>query len=545
MSHPAGPATTPAMDGLLLGRLLVRPKPREGEHRGGHWLRVAHANGLREPRWLLDSVANRPQTMVRVCPLCLCETDGFWHSAWLDGHKPWCELHRVWLVDRCESCGRALRWSHVGFHRCGCGSDLRDAGTRPLPSAVESAMSQAPVSVLLWLGALSKHGLAGKPLKRASRRTLGEATELIERGAGLVGNWPKAFFGMLDHHRLGAGTTGEGSLHLVNDALPGLRKRIGKLRDSDWRSAVDSALGEYVGASLRTLAPLVGRNAPDSRPPSVMKMARELRVRPERLSAALDQLPDGGVTRRKTAGGRCRRIATPEALATAKALLAARITMQQAARMLALTPARVRQLVADHRLPMMGGKLDRDAVLALRMTMTCRAIGDGPPVDAVTFEHALRYWIPVDRTGLLIDALRSGALTVHVERPADRGQTLMLSLGQVREWSATQPNDGRGWLTIPEVASQLALKQEVVYHLVRVGLLASESVRAARRTAGVVTRAALCDFEARFEPLVRAATRAGISRRRGLEWAKAGGVSLVSGPQIDGGRQYFVEVVPR
>lgn len=537
-------AKVPTIDRLLSARLLVRPRRREGEHNGGYWLRLANANGLRQPRWLLDPAATRAQAMVRVCPLCLGEADGFWRDEWFDGQRAWCALHHVWLADCCEACGRTLRWSDVGFDRCSCGSDLRELGARPVPHSVEASIRSVPVSVLLWLGALSKHGLTGKPLKRASRRTLAEAIDLIELGADLVGDWPGSFFRMLDAHRLSIDAGGDRSLMLVNDALPGLRRRIGKLRDRTWRLTVDEALGRYVAASLETSAPLVGRNLPAARPPSVMKMARELRVRPERLAAMLDKLPDGGVTRRRTAAGRCRRVASPVALAAAKQMLHAQITAKRAARMLNLTPARVRQLVAHRRLPMQDGKLDRAAVMELRSSLTSRAGTGRVPSDAVTFEHALRYWIPVDRTGALIDAIHSGELTVYGIRSADRSEALMLSPSQLSSWAAKQPVTDRGWLTIPEVAEHLALKQQVVYHLVQVGLISTKTMRAARRATRVVPKAALVDFESRFEPLVRAAARAGIHWRRGLEWAEATGASLVSGPQVDGGRQYFVRRVP-
>ena len=525
-------AKVPTIDQLLSARLLIRPRRREGEHNGGYWLRLAKANGLRQPRWLSDPAATRAQAMVRVCPLCLGETDAFWREEWFDGQQAWCALHGIWLADRCEACGRTLRWSHVGFDRCSCGSDLRELGARPVPHSVEASIRSVPVSVLLWLGALSKHGLTGKPLKRASRRTLAEAIDLIELGAGLVGDWPGSFFRMLDAHRLSIDAGGDRSLMLVSDALPGLRRRIGKLRDRTWRLTVDEALGRYVAASLETSAPLVGRNLPESRPLSVMMMARELRVRPERLAAVLDRLPELGVTRRRTASGRCRRVASPAAVTAAKLMLDSQITTKQAARMLDLTPARVRQLVADGRLLTQGGKLDRAAVMELRSTLTSRAGTGLVPSDAVTFEHALRYWIPVDCTGALIDAIQSGELTVYGIRSADRSNALMLSQSQLNSWAAKQPVTDRGWLTIPEVAEYLALKQQVVYHLVQVGLISTETMRAARRATRVVLKAALLDFEVRFEPLVKAAARAGIHRRRGLEWAEATGASLVSGNNL-------------
>jgi hypothetical protein len=95
-------------------------------------------------------------------------------------------------------------------------------------------------------------------------------------------------------------------------------------------------------------------------------------------------------------------------------------------------------------------------------------------------------------------------------------------------------------LTIPECAERLGIKQEVAYHLVRKALIRTERVNSGRREAQVVPLGTLEVFQGEFETLARAAQRAGVDHRAGLEWARANGVELVSGPGVDGGRQYFV-----
>jgi hypothetical protein len=58
--------------------------------------------------------------------------------------------------------------------------------------------------------------------------------------------------------------------------------------------------------------------------------------------------------------------------------------------------------------------------------------------------------------------------------------------------------------------------------------------------AQLVAQEALREFEQQYEPLVRAAVKAGVDHRHGFAWAQASGAQLVTGPRIDGGRQYFV-----
>lgn len=99
-----------------------------------------------------------------------------------------------------------------------------------------------------------------------------------------------------------------------------------------------------------------------------------------------------------------------------------------------------------------------------------------------------------------------------------------------------------GMLSIPEVARALRLKQEVAYHLLHVGLLRSVSRHVGRRPARFVELPELKRFQASFAPLVRLAEGSKVAGRQALDWARATGLELVSGPSVDGGRQYFVRV---
>ena len=80
----------------------------------------------------------------------------------------------------------------------------------------------------------------------------------------------------------------------------------------------------------------------------------------------------------------------------------------------------------------------------------------------------------------------------------------------------------------------------MVYHLVRVGLIENSMDRPLCREARVVTAEGLAMFEHQYETLSREVSREGYDHRRGLDWALANAVELVSVPSVDGGRQYFV-----
>lgn len=537
-------ALTLALANAPGGLRLVRPSKLAHEQVTGHWLRTAHDNGLRDPGWLLVPAAKRQHARVRVCPQCLSRPSPIWPEAWEDRARPVCIEHGNWLVDTCQGCTRPLRQSSVRFLSCRFGHDLRQFLARPLSADAQRALMSdgVPLQVLLWLGALAAYGLVGKPLKKASRQTMNEIVDLAESGAEIVNNWPHALLRILDRCR--QDVQQPGSISLLNAALPGLTKALGLVRDAEWRSKLGAAVEAYAEASRQTPAPLIGRNVPGTQVATMTGMAREFGVRSERLTAAVDKLPSSLVATRLTAGGRCRRLVSLAAAVMAQQALADEITTKQAARLLRITAVRVEQLVADRKLQASNGRLSRHAVVALHQSLEDSLARGNPPADAVELGYALRYWIPVDRTGSLIEAIRSGALKLYRGSSAGPEIQLLVSQSRLCGWTSTLPAADRLWLTIPECAEHLQLKQEVVYHLVRVGVIPTEVIRAERRKARVVKVEALHFFEDHIEPLSRAAMRVGVDHRQGLDWAKANSVELVSGPRIDGGRQYFVRREP-
>jgi hypothetical protein len=61
----------------------------------------------------------------------------------------------------------------------------------------------------------------------------------------------------------------------------------------------------------------------------------------------------------------------------------------------------------------------------------------------------------------------------------------------------------------------------------------------------MVSQESIERFSARFIPLSRIAKQHCIAPQCSAHWARSTHLSLVSGPDVDGGRQYFVEAPPR
>lgn len=87
-------------------------------------------------------------------------------------------------------------------------------------------------------------------------------------------------------------------------------------------------------------------------------------------------------------------------------------------------------------------------------------------------------------------------------------------------------------MSIPEAANELCLKQEVVYHLIRRGLLHAKHAS----TGWKVDQQAIHDFREKYVALADLAREKRTSPRHLMSFIAA---QPVSGPEVNGGRQYF------
>lgn len=165
------------------------------------------------------------------------------------------------------------------------------------------------------------------------------------------------------------------------------------------------------------------------------------------------------------------------------------------------------------------------------------------------WSEVLRLLVPSYLTCQFIDAVSKGRLQLYCVQlhrcPDEVLRNAHLIVADVKRWlavqSSTQLESQCGWLTITQAAKHLGLKSEVAYHLVNCGLLETERRQSGRRFAAFVSHEALERFSTRFVPLSRLASEHGIASKHSTQWARSMSLNLVSGPDIDGGRQYFIE----
>jgi len=527
----------------VVSTLPVRPAraPREGSH--GYVLRIAAENGLRSSGLVFDASGVPAHGQPRLCPACLGERGCVWRAEWERVGEYWCREHLHWLVDACPHCGCRIRWRRVTAHSCGCGFALRNFEREPVSAAVLHLPEEhaADRALVRWLGGLSCFGLGAKAWKRAQSEVPADVRGVITAGAEMLAAWPGTFERVLDTVRVEQ----DGSApQAINSALPGLVKAISRLRSAAHRSFVLDALAGYVDRSQHSGRPLIGRN-PQIRQAavSITKTARSLGISGRRFrKAILDALPDRGVMG-VTPFGRTRGALLPQDAARVRASIDDGISMSHAADLLGLSAKRVGALVSGGRLASSNRLVLRSQCAALSREVW-RAASSAPSESGLTrLAEAVRLLVPLHLTCQFFQSAVAGDIkTFRTTGGYDRPGELLIERAEAVRWSALQEPDLGTALTVPQAARLLGLKQEVAYHLVRVGLIETESKKVKRRNGQLVSTEELERFAGQVEPLTKAAARAGVNPRNGLAWVKETSRVLVSGPRVDGGRQYFVRI---
>ncbi|RKT25622.1 TniQ protein [Paraburkholderia sp. RAU2J] len=80
---------------------------------------------------------------IAYCPACIGER-GLFRAIWNFRAIAICELHCVWLVERCPQCTELVGWDRPGPTSCKCGFDLGQTETTPAP--IEAALISKQIS---------------------------------------------------------------------------------------------------------------------------------------------------------------------------------------------------------------------------------------------------------------------------------------------------------------------------------------------------------------------------------------------------------------
>jgi hypothetical protein len=333
-----------------------------------------------------------------------------------------------------------------------------------------------------------------------------------------------------------------GTAQLLGEAFPGL---LLKMRRQLTRNEYERFFS-YIDLYLRTQADskvaILYRGTKEAEAGSAKRCARNLNVRPENIPRLL--LQHGIMPKvRLAASGRKMLAIGPSDLRQAQRFISATVTKKAIARSFGLSAPRQNELIKAGLIRVLGSKVNGQSVADLFQRIASAA--ENVPVsdidDVLPLNEALRTLVPIPMTSTIFDAMLSGLIPVLVGNEKSGCFGIEISRRHVLSVIEKAREACNDYFTIPEAAAVLGLKQEVAYHLVNRKLIAVAYRRVGRRKARYVARSEIERFTGAVESLAKAAERKGVAKQRALQWAKAQGIRIISGPEVDGGRQYFVE----
>ena len=542
---------------IAMCSLLVRPSTRPGESSHGYRLRLAHVNGLGSPAWLqqVAGVGSLPANggHVRWCPMCLKQEHCFWMQSWNSG-TPICIQHQCWLVDTCDGCKRPLTWRTARYQSCRCGTSLTEiiapalssdlvTLSRPINATRPSSWWAALPLERRWklvhfLGALHAYGLLGKPLKKASVASIGNTRDLITSGAANLLGGEQSFHELLCRIRIRPAA--EISAQLLKEAFPTLLGKMRRQLPALERQTLFTWVRSFLLANSNSDVSISWKHSGAT--VSAAECARHLNVRAERLSNILSLHGIASKTRLTTAGRTMLTVA-PKVVREIRERMSETVSRRSVSTTYGLSSSRQTVLMEAGLIRGIAHKVDAGSVAALIecipfvQAKECR---QNLP-DLISLDQLLRTLVPLQLTeaffrSLLNGEIRCERLTIYCSHLRD----LAVSRNDIQTLLDAVQKPPNEFISIPDAASQLNLKQEVVYHLVNHGVIKVVPQRIGRRLARFVKLRELARFTEKIESLVSAASRHGISRQAALSWANETGKEIVSGPTVDGGRQYFI-----
>lgn len=583
------------------GALLVRPRPIPREAAAGYVVRVAQANGYATPSQLWHALqstqapatfedlikrvgvssraaasllgplphywrspANCTQgltasdynhSLIRWCPRCL-EIAPHLRGVWGLKLQCVCPKHRTRLVDRCPACGATQRFERGDITQCPCGGRLAAAerlAASPLQCQICNSLAHGSVghasstlpelSVAEWhrlvryLGQFTTQSQPQRPGQIAGLHRLEVAAAVISNTARLLDSWPQHFTALL------------AAIQTCEPRTQSLARSFGRLYRVLYmdlqapcfeflRRAFEDYLHEnwwgYIGRRNRSL-----RTDTVSRHPrmSVDEAARLAGTAPS-VARHLVQAQLIPSVASETPSGRCNRTVHKGDIERLVELTQDTMTMTEAATSLALPKRRVRALVDSGVIaPVVSRRSLRAAAWRFpRAELARLAAVTGESCNAshsVAFKRILQCWRLRDGEFVaLVKAIESGDLRSVSAVPRPLGEAA-LDAEAVRAYLQSTRASVDDWLSVDQAAHLLGVKQQVAYELIAVGLLKGTSTRSGHRR---VSRASLREFLNTYVSLADLARKQTHSPKWTLQSL---GAHPVTGPSVDGSRQYF------
>lgn len=497
----------------------------------------------------------------RYCPLCLRE--GSYHRAiWDLAMLSVCPEHSVRLLERCPDCNHRVSWHYGKVGKCQvreCHAELAAAEPVPVPrdelsgargvaallqgEAPEGLAPLAPGDLILAcfkLGPLAR-GLERSPRPRALvERHPEEAHLVLDEGWKAISDWPHGFQQFMDARR--AHTRRRGGRYGIVQAYGHLPKLLTDHADTPMGQVLSAAFVRHVAvqSDLATRAHEVRRYRSTEdlqhRHMTATQAARALGVNYDRMIVLAESHdlflvpPEGKGAPALMRADRVKRLADQMASLVTKTgayemLDISKETFWTVEQQALLEPVRDEAGELRYRQADIQALLDRleAAVEPKPAKLRLRELRPLPDLA--------RLGCP---TGELLRRVVAGEVRVTALDKRARGLRRLLMDPSIMD------REDDGALSVVQVAERVGVKQEVAYHWVKTGLLGTRQVLIDGKIARRVPLATLAEFQATYVTGVELAASMGSRSRR---WSSphllALGLKPVSGPSVDGARQFL------
>ncbi|MCG8988814.1 TniQ family protein [Delftia acidovorans] len=503
---------------------------------------------------------------MRVCPSCVAESPWI-RPLWRLKVVTACPLHGITLVQHCRRCHEPVRLNTALTGACGCGLHYRasahqvGSAERALMRAIDDSLHGAGNLVsgdlALWMntaewskllryaGRLIQGPTLEHPGQIAALEDLDVARGIVQGTLALLQDWPDAYWRCLQ--KFVDAAPWDGSIRRVFTPLyTVIYQRLPEpafqfLRDGFETFLLEHWRGELCGRH-RAFRPETLQNHPRK---GLAKLAREAGMGRSLLKRLVhnDYLP--GI-RFRSLSGQGRETITVNASQVAELLpdRAAYRDLKSTAQLLGLKRSRLRQFVAlgilqadcrpdwsrrshwhFHKAAL------QDFIARLRMLSTGEALG-----SCVTLGEVLQFWqLAPQELRALFDALWSGELPLRMTENTVIS-AMVLDGNRTRSWLEDHRRRTIPWLTPTQASQLLEVKEQVVYELIGKHLLVADLVSGGRSMLKRIQHDSLKAFQRDYVSLSTLAKAAGTTATALLTMLPA---KPVTGPRIDGGRQYF------
>ncbi|SFN90743.1 TniQ protein [Formivibrio citricus] len=469
-----------------------------------------HAHVRRVGRLFQEMRCIWNQQHARFCPRCLAE-DPTWQASWELLFFDVCPRHGLWLVDQCSSCGKALGWGRDSLLRCSCGSDLRQERAEGAPwfdsllaERLENRLLNKEDSIVLgtypfadlnleqlqrlirYAGSYLDPARGPKPLKIHHAGAMEVSWPVTSLAAEILFDWPRAFYATLDQLQEAApehtfGLKGKFDqaysypYHALREpAFAPLRKAFEIWVSESWKGGTAKRNRRLSHDLLANMQWIPGKAAADRLGIS-MPYLRHL-------------IHEGELEGQESvkASGRRFIMVRKDQLYAMDEKLANEITMKKAMEILGIGKVRLQRILmllfpSARRLQ---DKIYMPWCIPRGEVMTLAEVGLELPLltaleeNQVSFAHVLQYWNwNADEIVSLVEAVKFGRMPplARLDGAVGIGRWVF-NREQLRVWHHNLETGRVNWISIPELATVLGVKQQVAYWLTQNSYIRSEKL---------------------------------------------------------------------